>query len=212
MKRIVFLSLITFLGFSLQAQHFGLQAGVLASNIKWRNEFYTINSIVKPGFMAGITLDIPLKNTMAINLALNYKWTGASFIDSTNLSSVRFGYINFDATYDYIFDMGSYQLYAEGGGYIAYLVSAKKGLKPENEDVSFENLNIGTSETDDIKPWDMGLTVGVGVYLGKWKFGIGYQGSVINLSPGTEWILRNKVGYLRAAFFFNRKKNQDSTH
>lgn len=206
MKRIIITGFVFLFYLSANAQYFGLQTGGLASNIKWRNDIYTVNTVVKPAFLAGITLDIPLKNTMAVNLALNYKWVGAALIDSTDLSALRLGYVNFDATYNYLFDMNTYQLYVEGGGYIGYLVNAQKAFKPENGDVTYEDLKIGKEPTDDILAMDIGVTIGAGVYVGNWKFGIGYMSSIIDLSPDSEVILRNKAGYLRVAYLFNRKK------
>jgi len=204
-KSIILVGLFLLFGMGTFAQHFGIQGGGLASNVQWRNDIFTVNTIVKPGFLAGITLDIPLKNTMVINTAINYKCIGAAMIDSTDLASIRLGYINLDVTYDYLFDMKTYQLYVEGGGYLGYLVKAENINKPENGDKTKEDLKIGTATTDDIKPLDVGLTIGAGVYLNKWKFGIGYQGGIINISPGEEYIFRNKTGYLKVAYLLNKK-------
>ena len=40
---------------------------------------------------------------------------------------------------------------------------------------------------------DIGVKIGAGVYVGSWKFGIGYMSSIIDLSPDSEIILRNKA-------------------
>lgn len=204
-KSIILVGLFLLFCMGTIAQHFGLQAGGVASNVQWRNDIFTVNTIVKPGFLAGVTLDIPLNNSMVVNTAINYKCIGAAMADTSDLAAIRLGYVNLDVTYDYLFDMKTYQLYVEGGGYLGYLVKAENIIKPENGDKTTEDLNIGTETTDDIKPLDIGLTIGAGVYLNKWKFGIGYQGGIINLSPGDEYILRNKMGYLRVAYLLNKK-------
>ncbi|MBU2553191.1 MAG: PorT family protein [Bacteroidetes bacterium] len=206
MKRFITTVLVLFLFLSLNAQRFGVQGGGMLSNMKWRNDYFTLNTTVKPGFLLGVTYDLPLKNTMALNFALNYKCVGAAFIDSTDLASVRLGYVNLDIAYDYIFDMNKYKLYAEGGGYFGYLVRAQSVWKHKDQDTKTENLNIGTNDSDDILPMDVGVTFGVGVYYGVWKFGIGYQSSIINLSPDKNHVLRNQMGFLRATYFFGNKK------
>lgn len=128
--------------------------------------------------------------------------------DSTDIATLRLGYVNLDVTFNYIFETnGAVRPYVEGGSFGAYLVNARSLFKPEKEDHYYEDVKIGTANDDDIIPWDVGLTIGGGIYLGKWKFGLGYMGTIIDLSPDPEWILRNKVGYLKATYFFNRKKD-----
>lgn len=209
MKRIIITGFIFMFILSANAQYFGFQGGGMATNIKWRNDIYTINTLVKPAFMAGITLDIPIRNTMAVNLALNYKWVGAAMIDSTDIGAVQLGYVNLDVTFNYIFETNAaVRPYIEGGGYGAYLVNAQKIFKPENQDGYTESVKIGSSSTDEIIAWDLGLTIGGGIYLKSWKFGLGYSESIIDLSPDSEWILRNKMGYLKATYFFGKNKSK----
>lgn len=207
MKRVFITTIVSFIFISSYAQYFGFQAGALASNILWRNDVSVENTLLKPGFIAGVTLDIPIKNTMAVNLALNYKWTGASALDSTDISAVRFGYINLDATFNYIFETNAaVRPYIEGGGFGAYLTNAQSIYIPDGGDSYSEDVKIGYSNDDEIIPWDFGYTIGGGIYLKNWRFGAGYSASVIDLSPNNEMILRNSMGYLKAAFFINRKE------
>lgn len=209
MKKFIITGFILMFFLSANAQYFGVQAGGLASNIKWRNDIYTVNTLVKPAFMAGVTLDIPIQKTMAVNLALNYKWVGAAMIDSTDIGAVQLGYVNLDATFNYIFETdGAVRPFIEGGGYAAYLVNAQKVFKPENQDAYTEGVKIGNEATDEIIAWDLGLTIGGGVYLNSWKFSLGYSESIIDLSPDSEWILRNKMGYLKATYFFGKNKSK----
>ena len=129
MKRIIITGFVFLFFLSANAQYFGIQGGGLASNIKWRNDIYTINTLVKPAFLAGVTLDIPIQNTMAVNLALNYKWVGAAMIDSTDIGAVQLGYVNLDVTFNYIFETNNtVRPFIEGGGYFGYLVNVRKYL------------------------------------------------------------------------------------
>lgn len=75
-------------------------------------------------------------------------------------------------------------------------------------DIAREDIKVGTSEDDDIVAYDIGLTIGGGVYYKSWKFGFGYSGSIIDLSPNKDLILRNKIGYLKATYFFGKNKSK----
>lgn len=208
MRKIIISGFVFIFFLTANAQHFGLQGGGMAANIKWRNDIYTVNTLPKPAFMAGVTLEIPIQNTMAVNLGLNYKWAGAGLIDSTDLGVMQLGYVSLDVTFNYIFETdGRIRPFIEGGGYAGYLVNAQKIFKPENQEAYTESVKIGTASTDEIIAWDLGLTIGGGFYLNSWKFGLGYSESIIDLSPDTEWILRNKMGYLRATYFFGKGKS-----
>lgn len=210
MRKIIIIGFIFIISLSANAQYFGLQAGGIASNIKWRNDIYTVNTILKPAFQAGVTLEIPIKNTMAVNTALNYKWMGADMIDSTDIGSVQLGYVNLDVTFNYIFETNvAVRPFIEGGGYGAYLVHAQKVFKPEKEEAYTESVKIGTASTDEIIAWDLGLTIGGGIYIKSWKFGLGFTASVIDLSPDTEWFLGNKMTYLKAIYFFGKGKSNE---
>jgi len=204
-KSIILIALLTVMTVPGLAQHFGIQAGLLATNVRWRNEYFTLNTIPKPGIMAGIALEIPINNNMAINTALNYKWVGAVYNDTSEVSAIRLGYVNLDITFNYIFtDVKVVHPYVEGGTYVAYMVNSNRIINAKDDNANYDDLKVGSDETDNIIPWDFGWTIGGGVYINKWKFGMGYQASLINLSPNNDHVLRNRVGYLRATYFFNR--------
>lgn len=208
-RTILLVAILTLTSTFVAAQHFGVQGGGVLSNIKWRNDVFTVNTFVKPGFLAGIAVDFPLNNNMAISTALNYKWVGAALSQANDLSSLRLGYINLDFTYNYIFDLETFQIYLEGGGYAAYLANAESIYKPEGQDAYSEEVKIGYDETDEIIPFDFGIEIGGGFYLGKWKLGLGYQTSLIDLSPNNEQLLWNKIGTIKATYFFNRNKPEE---
>ena len=204
-KSIILIALLTAMALPGIAQYIGIQGGGFASNVRWRNEYFTLNTLPKPEFMAGIALDIPIAEKMAIMTALNYKWVGAVYNDTSDVSAIHLGYVNLDITFNYIFtDVKVVHPYVEGGTYVAYMVNSNREVKAKDENANYEDLKVGSDETDNIIAWDFGWTIGGGVYIDEWKFGIGYQGSMINLSPNADYVLRNRVGYLRVTYFFNR--------
>ena len=209
-KSIIIIGLLLMFSMSGIAQNFGVQGGGMAANVRYRDNMYSLNTRVKPAFLVGVTLEFPIKTTMAVNTALNYKWVGAAFFgDSTDIHALQLGYVNLDLTFNYIFDMvTTVKPFVEGGGYAAYLTNATQVDIAEDGSYSNSSINIGTAVTDDIKPWDAGFTIGGGVYINKWKFGAGYQASFMNLSPQKDLYLWNKMGYLKATYFFGKKANR----
>jgi hypothetical protein len=51
------------------------------------------NTKIKPGFIAGVVVEFPLKNNMAINTSLNFKSIGTWIKDGGDLTSWRLNYL-----------------------------------------------------------------------------------------------------------------------
>ncbi len=195
------------------AQHFGLFAGPQMTNMSMENATLIVKTNFKPGFFAGFTVDFPLNNNMVINSSISYK-TGGTIIDNgslldddTEVLVLRTDNISLDLTYLYLFDLNTIQLYAEGGGYLGYAMGGKYVYKPKDGDKYTEPLKIGSSDTDDLKAFDFGITIGAGVYMNKFKFGLGFQQGLFNLSTSddSQDVARNQAVFAKVAYFFNRK-------
>lgn len=209
--------LLVLLGLGLfsfaNAQHFGVQAGPNFSTMKMETDVVEIKTNLKPGFFVGFTVDFPLNNKMLINTAINYKTAGTSIdngplIDeNTKVLVIKTDNITFDLTYNYIFPLNSIELYAEGGGYVGYAISGKMAYTPKEGEVTKETLNLGSDKTDDLKAFDAGLIIGAGVYVNKFKFGLGYQYGLSNLSTSEDVQdeIKNSSIYASIGYFFNRK-------
>lgn len=205
MKKILSLFfLVSIICISANAQHFGVRAGGLLSRTMFRSDTYTENTRVKPGFIIGAAVDIPLKNTMALNTSLNFKALGTWIIYGDDLMVIRQNYIDLDVTYEYIFHISELEFFAQGGGYLAFCVGGKVIDKPENGDKTDRKLEVGTSNTDDIKPMDAGLIIGGGIYFGKVRFSASYQFGLANLSNTDNEKIKNRAGVLTCTYFFNR--------
>lgn len=209
--------ILLLLGFSIfgfaSAQHFGLQAGAVFSNMKMETNLLSLKTDFKPGFMVGATVDFPLNNKMVINTSLQYRTLGTSIADgpwideTTETIIIKTDNLALDFTYAYLFDLSSIQLFAEGGGYVGYALGGKTIYSPKEGDNETETLKIGSDKTDDLKAFDAGLIIGAGVYVNKFKFGLGYQHGLSNLSTSEDASdeIANRMIYIKAAYFFNRK-------
>lgn len=205
MKKALLFSFILSMALAVNAQHFGIQGGGSLANMKWESDLYSLNAKIKPAFFMGIAVDFPLNNSMVVNTALNYKHAGTWVKENKDLMAVRLNYVNLDVTYNYLIVLSSITIFFEGGGYLGYGFSGKTIFKPEEGDKEEEKLNLGTAKEDDIKPLDIGLIVGGGVYFGKVKLGIDYVPGLLNLSNDEDLTIRNTAITLKATFFFNRE-------
>lgn len=202
-KLLSLILLISFTGIASFAQHFGVQAGGLISNMKVKSDLYTVNSRIKPGFIIGGVVEFPFNETMAITGSLNYKTMGTWIKSGDDKSGTSLGYIDLDVCYEYIFALGDIEIFGIGGMYTAYAVTGKWITKIDG-DKNTGDLDIGSDDTDHIRGFDVGLIIGGGVYLGKMKFTMSFQQGLANLSNDDDEKVRNVAGVLTFAYFFNR--------
>lgn len=205
MKKIITIIIIAALPTALFAQHFGVRLGGAIADMRMSTDTISYNTKIKPGFIAGIVMEYPLKNTMAINTSLNFKSVGTWIHEDLDITGWRMNYLDLDVSYEYIFDLGEAEVFAQGGGYLAYALYGKEIFKPENGEKTTENLNIGTSDEDVLKPFDAGLIIGAGVYFGKIRLSASYQPGLVSISNVDGWRIRNQVGSLSFIYLFNRK-------
>ncbi len=95
------------------------------------------------------------------------------------------------------------------GPYVGFALSGRyKYLEDENDMI--EKLQIGTSDSDEIKPFDAGINIGVGFLFQGFEVQGAYSRSVTNISSLPVDKLYNKVVTVSMGYFFeiNPKHNQ----
>ncbi len=95
------------------------------------------------------------------------------------------------------------------GPYLGYALSGRyKYLEEENNMI--EKLPIGTSESDEIKPFDAGINIGIGFLFEGFEVQGAYSRSVTNISNLPVDKLYNNVVTISMAYFFeiNSRNNQ----
>ncbi|MRI00691.1 outer membrane beta-barrel protein [Kriegella sp. EG-1] len=160
--KVLLVIVITLLGFNANAQ-FGAKAGLGVSS--WTLKDRDTNAgqqLFNAGFSfhTGFGYEIELGDNASLEPALMFTQKTFS-IESTNLTNyakVKTSFVEmpFNAKI-YVVDLGSEaRLYALGGGYVAYMLSAKS---------NGNKLNIGNKDSDVYKTLDGGLNIGAGVKL-----------------------------------------------
>ena len=222
MKKLVLIIIVGLFSAGLQAQSFGVQGGGVLSGILYANNqenaIIIAKTNLKPGFMAGITFDLPINENMFLNFGTGIKTLGATVIDGLYLHPdstsegilIKTNNIYLNATFNYKFSFDKIDVFAEGGAYSGYTISGKRIIKPKTGDNIESDLKIGSEETDDLLPIDFGYIIGAGIYLNKSvKFSVGYQHGLLNLTTAKEDrygpVRKNRMGYITVAYMFNSK-------
>ncbi len=95
---------------------------------------------------------------------------------------------------------GKLQFFA--GPYLAYCVKGTyKFLADDNN--ATEAILIGTSEDDEIKPFDLGINIGAGFLYENMQVQAGFSGSITNISNYVDDRLVNRMFTITFAYFFN---------
>ncbi|MFC2087016.1 porin family protein [Bacteroidota bacterium] len=186
---------------------------------------YTVNSQVsispKFGFnvsnFIGDYTDSKARLKVQIGAIFNFKVNDSFFFQPGILYTGKgctfdYGYGDKDAyTLNYLefpingvlnLELGTGNLQLFTGPYLGICLSGKyKYLSDENNDS--ENINIGTSYDDDIKPSDSGINIGLGYLFQKLQIQGGYGRSLISISSNKRADLKNSLMYLNFAYFLN---------
>ena len=140
--------------FSLSAQTtVGINAGVSFANVVIKTQGVSASPKLKPGITGGLFADFQLVSNFGFQPALNFVQKGYLVKDETGKETVTLNYLEIPVNFVY----NKKQFYAGAGPSFAYGISGNdkvhySGMPEDNQKVHF-----GTSENDDLKPFDMGI-------------------------------------------------------
>lgn len=191
--KISFVSLALLLATNVSAQllpvSLGIKGGVNLSNMDIKGE----KTKSRPGYNAGVTLDVNLPANLALMTGLEVTSKGAkakhgdASINATYLQlPVHMGYrIKLVPGVSAHFDLGPY---------------FAQGISGKNKDDDGDKEN--TFSDDGCKKFDWGVGVGVGVtFLGKIQVRAGYDHGFSNIARG-EGNVKNRNAFLSAGYKF----------
>jgi hypothetical protein len=166
---------------------FGVKAGVNLSTLggDMKDSRYTFR------YQAGITADIALTENLYILTGLDLQAKG------TKMAGVKYNpiYLQLPATIGYKFDLGSNtRLVLNAGPYIAYGI----GGKAKGGEAGSRKL----FKDDIFKRLDYGVIGGVGVEVGMFSVGAGYDLGLGNISDAKGIEARNRNAYLTVGVKF----------
>ena len=165
--RTVILSGLFIVALTASAQlSFGVKAGLNMSSISDVED-----SKMKIGYKVGPMAEISLPgSTMGVQAALllSSKGVKADGFDA----QINANYLELPITFVYKFPLAfDTNLYVDAGPYFAYGIFGKS-------DISFEGVSLGVDTFSDdfgMKKFDTGLTIGAGMEVAKFNFGLNYD-------------------------------------
>lgn len=186
MKKIFFTIAISFLVVSgLQAQgnfEFGVKAGLNVSSLGGND---TYNYSAKPGFHAGVALDVPFGDKISIQpeVLISLQGSGGFILEDLN-----FWYLNLPI-------MGKYniwdELHIEAGPQIGFLLS---------NNLNGNSFGNGGTIFDETNGLDLGLGVGAGYRLNdNFYFQLRFSAGIINAIE--DQASKNRVFQVSAIYF-----------
>ena len=190
MKRIVLLTVASFLAFGITAgaQGLGVNAGVNFFNqtIKADGEKFD-DTKIKTGFQIGVDYEIGVAPDFYFAPGLMFATKGAKiqedFLGDEYTSKWGLNYLEVPLNLVYKPVLGTGNLIVNFGPYLGYGIGGK--VKAEFGDEDFEeDINFGSGEDYDLKPFDMGANIGFGYQLGMGlSFKLNAQLGLINILP-----------------------------
>lgn len=186
MKKALFTIALLFLFVAgIQAQgdfEFGVKAGLNVSSLGIDTG---LNYTPKPGFHAGVVVDVPFSDRLSVQPEVLVSLQGGSFV----LENLNFLYLNLPI-------MGKYniwdELHIEAGPQIGFLLSNNLDGSP---------LGVGENTIyDETNGFDMGLAVGAGYRLNdNFYFQLRYSAGIINAIKDSK--SKNRVLQVSAIYF-----------
>ena len=177
----------------LNAQTFGLKAGLSLSNMldKDNNDTYSNDYQMNPGFHVGATIDVPFNDFLSFESGLLFTTKGMKLKDEVQGIDVTLKlnlyYLDIPLTLKASHDLGGgLKMFGVVGPYVGIGLSGKFKMTFEyqgDEVKEEEDVKWGSDKDEDyFKRLDMGLTFGGGVEIKSIMIGISYDLGLSNIS------------------------------
>ena len=190
MKRKALLTLAAILAFGITAgaQGLGVNAGVNFFNQTRKSNGNKVDDLkMLTGFHIGVDYEIGVAPDFYFAPGLVFATKGAKiqedFLGEEYTSKWGLNYLEVPLNLVYKPVLGTGNLIVNFGPYLGYGIGGK--VKAEFGDEDFEeDINFGSGEDDDLKPFDMGANIGFGYQLGMGlSFKLNAQLGLINILP-----------------------------
>lgn len=180
MKRIVLLTVASFLAFGITAgaQGLGVNAGVNFFNQTMKSNGNKVDDLkMLTGFHIGVDYEIGVAPDFyfAPGLQFSTKGTNVDFVDTKAV--LNYFEVPLNLVYKPL--LGDGNLIVNFGPYLGYAISGKY-----KNDIADTDIEFGSDDTDNYKPFDMGANIGFGYQLGMGlSFKLNAQLGLINILP-----------------------------
>ncbi len=177
-----------------QTTSFGIKGGLGMSDFGGGVE----GAKARVGFNVGITADYEFKSNMSIQSGLSFITKGANMSEGN--SFVGLNYLQFPVYFAYKTAVSpATRIVFQAGPYAAYGIGGKTKYEEAGESISDDSFG----RYGDVKRFDAGLGLGIGVDFGHFIVGLGWDMGLLNIySYPDEGKVNNQSGYLSVEFKF----------
>ena len=202
---LVIIMMLAFTGLQAQVK-FGPKVGVNLSTMTLKSSGVSFDPKMLVGFHAGLISEIGLTDNLKLQPGILYSSKGSKYevtlFEETFDFTMAPAFIEVPVNLMYSFGPGETKFNVFAGPYFAYGIGGKFKSDGESEDLSF-----GTSEDDDMKPFDIGVNFGVGVnikgFLISAQYGLGLANLTTEDTGDTE--MKNQVIGISVGYLFGGK-------
>ena len=207
--KISMIALISLFCLQSNAQTFGLKAGLNLSNIldKDNDGTYNNNLNMNPGFHVEAIVDMPFNKFLSFESGLLFTTKGYKLEDDEIFkikAESKLYYLDIPLTIKASHDLWKgLKMFGTAGPYVGVGLSGKTKVYFEDLKIDDHNINWGSSDEDNLKRLEWGLTFGGGVEISSIIIGISYDLGLSNISAnqdnGTKAknkVLKFSVGYM----------------
>ncbi len=155
-----------------------------------------------PKLRYGLIANIPTNKYFSVQTGALFTGKGTTlYFDETDKDAFILNYVEFplNGVLNAELEIGTLQFYF--GPYLAFAYKGMYKYLPDENDIT-EEIKIGTSTKDEIKPVDFGLNIGAGYLFEGIQVQGGFSGSVSNISNERDDRLFNVLLTLSVAYFF----------
>jgi hypothetical protein len=165
----------------MQAQiKFGPTAGLNLSTMTAKSMGISLDPKTIIGFNVGVISEFNLTGNLFLQPELLFTTKGSKYSFMESETTITPSFIEIPVNVVYKFGSGSTKFFVNAGPYFAYGIGGK--IKSGSESIK---IKFGSGESNDMKPFDFGLTFGAGVELNNFIVSAHYGLGLANLASVT---------------------------
>jgi hypothetical protein len=207
-----------------QAQiKFGARAGFNLTSASYKIDvsgFDAPDTKFKPGFQIGVVGELALTDAIFLQPGILFATQGYKVEDSgedkqynekwDDKETFSLNYLQIPINVQYKLDLGGMNLLLQAGPYLGYAIGGKYKYEWNDEDAygkdsgsKEEDLKFGSDAAKgEIKPFDFGIGLGVGLQFSNLQVGLGYNLGLTNLSNADKVTVKNNGLAVTLTFLF----------
>ena len=218
-KKLFFALLLLFLVINTYGQGIGISASynmakqkiILDGEVQPSVDFVHFKNLASFGF--GINYDVELTDNLYGELGFNYLKKGIKvFIEDGAYydgdyhdanEKMEINYIQLPFYLKYNFEVGDdMYVFGYGGIDVGLAIGGKYMLIGDDTKIE-EKIDIGSHPDDDVKPLDMGLTLGGGLLIKNMELRVGFTKGLYDIVPWKDWKTFNNIFFFGVGYRFD---------